>query len=303
LISMEQEILQKYIQAGKIAASIRESAKGWAKPGITLLELADKIESAIARSGAQLAFPVNLSLNEFAAHYTPSLDDKTAIKKGDLLKIDIGVHIDGWIADTAITLNFNPQYDFLTKAVEEALASAIAVCKPGATVSDISAAIEDAIRSNGAQPISNLTGHGLEQYDIHSEPPIPNIRVISSHKLEADQVIAIEPFATTPEGIGHVKDSEHMLIFRLAEPKPVRNQDARKILAWAERTEGLPFAQRWVERDLKLSGFKLNLALKELLDRGAVEAFPALREARGQPVAQTEHTIVVGDSPLVITNK
>jgi len=299
--NLPKEVLDKYIRAGKIAASVRESSRAWAKPGVTLLELADKIESAIIRSGAELAFPVNLSLNEFAAHYTPSLDDKTAIKEGDILKIDIGVHIDGWVADTAITLNFNPKYDFLVKAVEDALDATIALCKPGVTISELSEAIEQSIRANGAVPISNLTGHGLDQYDIHSEPQIPNIKIVSGQKLEDGQVIAIEPFATTPQGLGHVKDSGHMLIFRLAEPKPVRNPDARKILAWSERTEGLPFAQRWVERDLKLSGFKVNIAFKELLDRGAIEAFPALREAKGQPVAQAEHTIIVGDKPIVTT--
>jgi methionyl aminopeptidase len=298
---MDDEILKKYLRSGKIAASVRESSRAWAKPGVTLLELADKIEGAIIRSGAQLAFPVNLSLNEFAAHYTPSLDDKTVIKEGDLLKIDIGVHVDGWVADTAYTACFNPEYDFLVKAVEDALGAAIALCKPDVMISELSEAIENAIRATGAIPISNLTGHGLDKYDIHSEPPIPNIKIVSGQKLEAGQVIAIEPFATTPQGLGYVKDSGHMLIFRLAEPKPVRNQDARKILMWSERTEGLPFAQRWIERDLKMSGFKLNLAMKELLDRDSIEAFPALREAKGQPVAQAEHTIIVGDTPLVTT--
>lgn len=297
---MESEVLQKYIAAGKIAASIRKSAREWAKPGVMLLELAEKIEGSVDRSGAQLAFPVNLSLNEFAAHYTPALADKTAIKQGDILKVDIGVHIDGFVADTALTLNFNPQYDFLVRAVEDALGAALELCKPGAAISDISEAIENAIRARGAVPISNLTGHGLDQYDIHAEPPIPNISVVSNQKLEAGQAIAIEPFATTPQGAGLVKDSEHLLIFRIAEPKPVRNADARKILAWAEGNP-LPFAQRWLERDLKLSGFKLSLAIKELLDRGALEAFPALREARGQPVAQAEHTVIVGDPPTITT--
>lgn len=298
---MDDEIFQKYMEAGKIAASVRESARGWAKPGVKLIDLAEKIESAITRSGAQLAFPVNLSLNEFAAHYTPSLEDKTEIKNGDLLKIDIGVHVDGWVADTAFTACFNPGYDFLVKAVEDALGASIALCKPGTALSDISEAIEHAIRSNGAVPISNLTGHGLDQYDIHADPPIPNIKIVSNQKLENGQVIAIEPFATTTQGAGHVKDSETLLIFSLGEPKPVRNPDARKILAWAERTEGLPFAQRWVERELKLSSFKLNIAMKELLNRGAFDAFPALREAKGQPVAQAEHTIIVGDKPIVTT--
>jgi methionyl aminopeptidase len=298
---MDKEILEKYLEAGKIAASIRKSAREWARPGTALVELADKIESAVTRSGAALAFPVNLSLNEFAAHYTPSLDDKTEIKEGDLLKIDIGVHIDGWVADTALTVCLNPQYEFLVKAVEEALGDAIALCRPGATLSEISSEIEQTIRTNGAIPISNLTGHGLDQYNIHAEPPIPNIKIVSNQKLEDGQVIALEPFATTPQGAGHVKDSGHMLIFRIGEPKPVRNPDARKILAWSERTQGLPFAQRWLERDLKLSGFKLNLALKELLDRGALEAYPALREARGQPIAQAEHTIIVAEEPIITT--
>ena len=300
---MDPEILQKYLEAGKIASSVRKSAGEWARPGVTLLELAEKIEQAVVRSGARLAFPVNLSLNEFAAHYTPSLDDKTTIAQGDILKIDIGVHIDGWVADTALTVSFDPKHNFLVKAVEAALDAAIGICKPGITIAKISEAIDDAIRSHGAIPISNLTGHGLERYDIHAEPPIPNIKVVSNQKLADGQVIAIEPFATTPQGAGHVKDSEHMLIFRIAEPKPVRNADARRILAWAGRSEGLPFAQRWLERDLKLEGFKLNLAIKELLDRDVVEAFPALREAKGQPVAQAEHTIIIGDEPVVTTRQ
>ncbi|MEM7813809.1 MAG: type II methionyl aminopeptidase [Candidatus Aenigmatarchaeota archaeon] len=299
---MEAETLQKYLEAGKIASSIRKSAKEWARPGVTLLELAEKIEGAVTRSGAALAFPVNLSLNEFAAHYTPSLDETTAIKEGDLLKVDIGVHIDGFVADTAFTVCFSPQYDFLVKAVDSALDSAIKLCKPGITIAEISEAIEQAIRFAGAVPISNLTGHGLTRFDIHAEPPIPNIKVVSNQRLAAGQVIAIEPFATTPQGAGYVKDSEHMLIFRLVAQKPVRNQDARKISALAKNLEGLPFARRWIERDLKLRGFKLNLALKELIDREAVEAFPALREAHGQPVAQAEHTIIV-DNPSIVTTK
>jgi len=298
---MDDSILEKYIQAGKVASSVRKSSKDWAKPGVTLLELADKIESAIIRAGAKLAFPVNLSLNELAAHYTPSLDDKTTINEGDLLKIDIGVHVDGFVADTAYTVCLNPEHAFLVKAVEDALDSATKLCKPGVTISEISETIERAIRSNDAVPISNLTGHGLEQYDIHSDPPIPNVTVISDQRLTDGQVIAIEPFATTKQGAGHVKDSNTMLIFGLIEPKPVRNPDARKILTWSERAEGLPFAQRWIERDLKLGGFRLHLALRELLNRGSFDAFPALKEAKGQPVAQAEHTIVIGDEPFVTT--
>lgn len=90
---------EKIMKAGKIASETREYARTIIKKGYLLLEIAEKIESKIIELGAKPAFPVNLSINEIAAHYTPSYDDEKTAQ--GLIKIDLGVHIDGWIADTA----------------------------------------------------------------------------------------------------------------------------------------------------------------------------------------------------------
>ena len=158
---MKSEILEKYIQAGKIAAEVREESAKIAKIDMPLLELAVKIEAMVLERGAEIAFPVNLSLNEFAAHYTPQSNDETKIKSGDVFKIDVGTHIDGYIADTAITVDFGDNSKLL-QASRDALNAAVDLVKPGVSIEKISAAIEEAIKSSGFLPIENLTGHGLD---------------------------------------------------------------------------------------------------------------------------------------------
>ena len=160
---MNSEVLENYVRAGKIAAEVREASAKLAKVGMPLLELAEKVEAMVRSAGGQPAFPVNLSLNEFAAHYTPQHNDETKISEGDVLKIDVGAHIDGYIADTAITVDFG-QNDELLKAAKEALAVAVDLVKPGVAISDISSKIEETIKSLGFKPVENLTGHCLDRY-------------------------------------------------------------------------------------------------------------------------------------------
>ena len=160
---MNDEVLQNYIKAGKIAAEVREQSAKLAKVDMPLLELAEKVEAMVREQGAYPAFPVNLSLNEFAAHYTPQSNDEAKIKEGDVLKIDVGAHVDGYIADTAITVDFGKNVDLL-KAAKDALTAAVEIVKPGVLISDISKVIEDTIRGSGFKPVENLTGHGLDRF-------------------------------------------------------------------------------------------------------------------------------------------
>jgi len=298
---MEEEILQKYIQAGKIAKEAVKESKKIIKPGITLLEIADKIEALIREMGGQPAFPLNLSLNDLAAHYTPTAKDQTIFTDKDILKVDCGVHINGYIADTAYTVSFNPDHTGLIKASEEALDAALDLVRPGAHIRKISAAIEDVIKSHELNPIENLTGHGLEKYIQHTEPAIPNIRIEGNAKLEEDQVIAIEPFATSGRGL--IKESSaQIMIFVLENVRPVRSQAARNVLNYiVENFATLPFAQRWIENGLKLSEFQTRLALKELRDNGIIGEYPALKEISSGLVSQHEHTIIVKDDPIITT--
>lgn len=295
---MDDETLQKYIEAGKITKQTREYGLSIAKPGTALLEIAEKIEDFIRKQGGEPAWPVNLSLNACAAHYTPHHGDETLLNANDIMKIDCGVHLDGYIADTGVTVQWH--HDKLTKAAEAALDAALDLVKPGVKISDISTAIDETIRSHGYVPVSNLTGHALEQYVVHTDPTIPNVKYSSPKTLEEDQVIAIEPFAST--GAGHVNDGADIQIFAFEADVPVRNPDAKKILLYAARKQ-LPFAERWLMNidGMPNSLFKVRIALRELMARGAIHGYPPLVDAKKGLISQAEHTVIVRDDPIVIT--
>ena len=301
---MQKEIMDKYILSGRIAAEVREESRALIKPGAGLLGIAEKIEANIRKKGALPAFPVNLSLNDAAAHYTPTKNDETKISVGDVIKVDIGVHVDGYIGDTAYTTSFDKKYDKMVTASEKALDEAIKLCRPGALLNDVSAKIEETITSFGYKPVSNLTGHGLDRFNLHAEPSVPNVKFSGDYKLKENQVIAIEPFAT--DGFGEIKESEQSLIFMLLEPKPTRNQDARAIAKFAEQfmhsekgvIRSLPFAERWIPMD---SLFRIRIALRELRQREAIYDYPVLKEVKKGIITQAEHTVIVKDEPIVTT--
>ncbi|MDI6720901.1 MAG: type II methionyl aminopeptidase [Candidatus Aenigmarchaeota archaeon] len=293
---MESEVLEKYIKAGRIAADVREESKSCVRPGASLLEIAERLEALIREKGGEPAFPVNLSLNDEAAHYTPTLVDERKITESDVVKVDVGVHVDGYIGDTACTIVFDGKHENLVKAAEAALDKAVPLCVPGQLVDEISGVIEDTIKGYGYLPVSNLTGHGLKQWQGHAEPTIHNVRVNYNLRLQEDEVIAIEPFATN--GAGMIKDSEPVVIFSLFSRKPVRNPDARKIIQQLEAFSGLPFSERWIKG---ISPFKIRLAMRELRQANALYEYPVLKEVRKGIVSQAEHTIIVKENPVVTT--
>jgi methionyl aminopeptidase len=293
---MEKEALEKYLKAGRICAEIRGELSGILKPGIKLLDLAEAIEKKTREKGGKPAFPVNISVNDITAHYTPSFNDERVIGKGDLVKIDIGVHVDGYIGDMAFTYCSDPNP--LVKCSEECVEAAIGVIRPGVTISEIGRAIEDCAKRHNLGIIVNLTGHTLERYVFHGSPSIPNVSNDSNHKFKEGDVIAIEPFVT--DSNGHVKDSGNVEIYRFLRERPVRLPEARKILEMARSEYAeLPFAKRWLYKSF--SPIKVSLAIRQLETAGALESYPVLRETGGRPVAQSEHTIIVKSEPIVTT--
>ena len=290
------EELEKAKQAGRITAEVLEAAKGFVKPGAKLLDIAERIEAMMREKGAEPAFPANLSLNSTAAHYTPPKNDATIVQENDIIKIDIGAHIDGYAGDTAITICFNKDYGKMAEASQRALEEAIKECKPEARLGDLSDAIENTITSYGYKPVSNLSGHGIERYHLHADPQVPNVKTATNYRLQENQVIAIEPFAT--DGAGRIKESEQVFIYMLLKPVAVRNPDARKILDFAQQFNGLPFAERWLPVD---SQIKLRIAMKELRERNAIYNYAVLKEIEGGMVSQFEHTVIIQDPPIVTT--
>lgn len=295
---MDLDILDCYIRAGKIASEVREKSKKWVIEGAKLLEVAEKTESEIRALGGELAFPVNISLNEIAAHYTPVDNDLKVFSKEDVVKIDIGVHIGGYIADTAasIYLGGDKKKAALLDASKSALENAISAIGPGVRISEISGIIEDTIRKSGYFPIANLTGHYLGRYEIHASPSIPNIRTGSKVVLKEGDVIAIEPFAT--DGSGEVKDAGRAMIFSFIREVSPRSDSARKIQRFAKKLNGLPFASRNIEEP---KGLLRETGLQELVSLGGLHAYPPLKEVAGGCISQAEHTVIVGDKPKVIT--
>src|SRR3712207_2985877 len=203
-----------YLHAGKIAAEVRETARKKYHVGLTLLEICESVEAQIRSLNAEPAFPVNTSLNEIAAHYTAEPNDATLVKEGDVLKIDIGVHIDGYIADTAVTVCYDPQYEALVNTAEMALGEAVRMARANTKASDIGRVIETTITKFGFKPIQNLSGHSLQQYTIHAGKSIPNIWTRgSSLSLLEHEAYAIEPFITTRDGQGIVYEGKTKNIF------------------------------------------------------------------------------------------
>jgi methionyl aminopeptidase len=298
MAEMEKEIEEKYMLAGKIAARTLKYATDITTQGKTLLDVTEKIEEKIISLGGEFAFPPQISLNDVAAHYCSPADDKTEFKEDDVIKIDLGVHIDGYVADNAATvvIGNNEKLKLLAEASRAALNSAIKIVKPGVKVNEIGKAIEHEIKSRGFTPVINLSGHGLGRFIIHDNPSIPNFNT-GTATLKEDQVIAIEPFAST--GAGMIYESSNATIYAIEGTRAVRSPMTREVLKTIEGYKGLPFTQRWLMK--KHGPGKTLFALKELRNLGILKEYPPLPDKSHGIVSQAEHTIIVRDKPIITT--
>ncbi len=296
---MDDRDLKAYREAGRIASGVKAWSRTLVKEGAGVLGIADKIESRIKEEGGGIAFPVNVCINDIAAHYAPSFQDRGIIQKEDVVTIDIGVHINGFIADTAYTLDLSGNYGRMLEANELALKNAISLIKPGTSVSDIGEIVQKTITDAGYKPIENLTGHEVKQYDLHAGLSIPNIRAPYDRELEEGMVIAIEPFATN--GYGRVIESKKAEIFSFLEEKPTRMREARILLKEIEPIKEFPFAERWFAE--KMNPLRMSLALRTLVAEKILEAHPVLHEKEKGIVSQFEQTVIVTGEGCEVTTE
>jgi methionyl aminopeptidase len=293
-VDLESEQYEKHREAGEILAKVRNEAADRVEVGASHLELAEWAEERIRELGGEPAFPVNISIDEEAAHATPSVDDDSTFGE-DMVNLDIGVHIDGWLADTAVTVDLsgNPE---LAEASEEALDAALDMVEPGVKTGDIGAEVEEIIDGYGFNPVVNLTGHGLGHWEQHIPPNIPNRAVSQSVELEVGDVVAIEPFAT--DGGGKVKEGSDEEIFALEQEGNVRDRNARKALEQiTEEFKTLPFATRWLDSS------RAKMALRRLKQQDIVHGYPVLKEDAGHLVSQKEHTLIVTENGCEVTTR
>ncbi|MHC1593073.1 MAG: type II methionyl aminopeptidase [Methermicoccaceae archaeon] len=288
---MAEHAYECYMKAGKIWEAVMEDAVPMVKKGAKLFDVAEFVEGRTIELGGEIAFPCNISLNETAAHFTPAANDEEVFGD-DIVKLDVGVHVDGYIADAANTIDLSGHPE-LKKASEDALDAAIEIVEAGVSTSDIGKAIEGTILDAGFKPVQNLTGHGLDCYVPHAPPAIPNVDMGRGAILEAGMAIAIEPFATT--GVGRVVDGSRTEIYHTISSRRVRHPTARKLQKELEQYATLPYAKRWLKSE------KLEYGLLTLMKEHVIDGYPVLNEVSGGLVSQTERSLIVLDGGCKLT--
>ncbi|MFB6190235.1 MAG: type II methionyl aminopeptidase [Candidatus Nanohaloarchaea archaeon] len=284
---MDDEVKQNYLRAGEVIQEARERAREVAEPGMRLEQIAEEIEELIRGEGLEPAFPVNLSVDEEAAHYTPPPGGDRVLSEDDLLKIDIGAHSDGYIADTALTVNPSGKHSEMIETVESILTEALDFVEPGVTIEEFGSHVQKEVPGE-YNVVRNLTGHYLGRYTQHAGVSIPNNDNGSQHEFEEGDAVAIEPFITT--GAGKVKEGARGNIYKLEREGNVRGRHERKLLGEVKKFQGLPFTTRWLDK----FGGRKKMALRKLVDSSIVHSYPVLKEMDDGLVAQAEHTVLVG---------
>ncbi len=283
---MDSEEQALYMQAGKICAQARAYGVNLIVIGASNLSVSKAVDAKIRELGGEPAFPTQISVNHIAAHYCSDPDDASAFSAGDLCKLDLGVHVQGYIADTAITVDLGDNAA-LVAASRDACNAAVAMMKPGVELRTIGKLVEDTITEAGFKPLRNLSGHGLAPYVIHDSPSIPNYDNGDKTVLKEGMVVAVEPFATT--GAGMVAEQDHANIYSVIMRKPVRSPFARAVQDAIGKYKGLPFTTHWLPMPQK----QAEIGIRELLQVGALESYPPLVEIKKGLVSQHEHSVII----------
>jgi methionyl aminopeptidase len=300
-MAVPEEELEKQKHACKIAREIREEMRKTVKEGMPIIDICEKVEGTTREKGGKPAFPCNVSVNEIAAHYTSPPNDKETIPEKSIVKVDIGVHVDGYIADTATSVCFDPEYVDMVNTAEEALEKAVEILRPGLSMTRFGSTIQKTIKTRGYKPVSNLTGHLIRRYIIHAGKSLPNAFNLSTSRIKEGEVYGVEPFVTTANAAGRVDNLPEAYIFRYQKHKSLKNPYAKKILKYIKNNfTTLPFTERWLNKFMDSSHYKSAFA--ELLSSKSVMSYPVFVEASRKPVAQAEYTIlIVKDGCEVLT--
>jgi len=295
------EALRKLVEAGRIASEAREYAARLLAPGVSARDVCERVESFIVERGGRPAFPCNFSVNHVAAHYTPGVSDDIELVGDEVVKVDVGVHVDGYIADTAITVDLSGKHTSLLEASREALEAAMRVIKPNVRVYDIGRAIEQAIRKRGFRAVRNLTGHTIDRWLIHAGLSIPNYpdRRMITHRLKPGTLVAIEPFATNGRGI--VREGGVTNIYSaIRRPRLPLTEDEERVFEYILREyRTLPFTQRWLAK--AFPRLDVEAVVRSLASKGALHGYPILVEAARGLVSQHEHTFLVLKDRVLVT--
>ncbi len=297
----DSEALEYFHRSGAMVARLRKEVPDLVKPGKPALKICEELENRIRELGGKPAFPVNVGINEITAHYTSPPGDTLIIPPACLVKVDFGIHMNGYLADTAVTVFFDHKFEPMARAADEALQNAIKAFRPGVKMSEVGRIVQSTVTRYGFRPIRNLTGHSIERYSIHAGKSVPNVPQMNGEKIQEGEVYAVEPFVTLASAGGAVANLSTAHIYRFIKLKGAREEESKKILAEIQaRFATLPFAARWLEtafpREVVVRG------VHNLIRDRCVGSYPVLVEETGKPVDQSEHTVLVNrDGCTVLT--
>ncbi len=286
--------LDKLRRSGRISATALAHGRKLIVPGARLEDIQREVERVIRELGGAPAFPAQVSRNHIAAHYCSPPGDPTTVQPGDIVKLDCGTHVDGYVTDNATTVDLRDgENSLLCTASRMALENAISVMGPGVSLTEVGRQVETTIQSLGFKPVRNLCGHGVARFTIHCAPSVPNYADPKAAKLRPNMTIACEPFASDGKGFIDAEGKpEVFMLTRDVRPKDNLSGDLQRALA---QSDGLPFARRDLVRWLG-SEPKAEEALKTLAKKDLVEQFPPLCEKPGVRIAQFEHTIFIHEN-------
>ena len=304
----EEEKIYYYRKAGQIGYEVLNQVKDMIKPGVPIIQICETAEGLILEKGADgFGFPTNVSINNIAAHYSSPHGDENVIPDEGSIKLDIGVHCNGYIADTAVTIILSPDLKNLKVAAEEGFKAAMEIIQAGTLPSLVGKRIEETITGYGYRPIRELTGHKLGRYELHGDKRLPNISSPydpAEGALEVGEAYALETFASSGTGSIHEVVGTKYIYMLLPKRVPLRNPVSRKIYSTTYKNyKSLPFAERWLTSYDQFNRARVRFAMRELLNGGGVIAYPPLADEKGSYVAQYEHTFIIteGDGVIITT--
>ncbi len=288
---------EPYFKIGKTLGRLLSDESKRIRPGDKLVDICERIENKIIEQGFFPAFPVNISVNEIAAHYTSPPDDAEVIPEDSLVKLDVGIRIEGYIVDAARPLVFDEKLRKLADAASACLEAARRAMKPGTDLQLVGQTIYDEAKRLGFKTIANLSGHKIGHYKLHAGVGVPNIPVSVDYKLKVGDIFAVEPFLTFPEFPGMAKPSKEAYIFSFRKKIRSLNKIQEKIVFLAEnRFRKLPFAERWLTKNF---GQRVEKELSFLTKKGALISYPVLIEAKKGIVSQEEDTFLITEDGAI----
>jgi methionyl aminopeptidase len=301
---LNEDEIRKYLAAGEIAKRVKKDSRKWVKKGESLLDLCEKVEKRIEELGGSPAFPCNICIDEVAAHFTPPPGFSGKIPPEGLVKVDFGVHVDGYIVDTAFTIPLSPRDREIVEVAENILLRVSGILKAGVKISQVGEIVERSARHRGFKVIRNLTGHEIDRFNLHTGLSVPNIKTFSIEKFRKDMVVAIEPFLTPVDGSGEVGEIENTYIYRFKHLSIDCTGEFGGIAKKLHNSfKTLPFCERWVLSrfgDIEEESFKNALAYF----RKNLVFYPVLVERNRKKVAQAEDTfLVLEDSAINLTSE